>query len=209
MISGLWGKKVGMTQIFADGHKVVPVTVIDVGNWLVTQVKQVDHDGYHAVQFGCIKPRHAGTEFAPEWLQAPRKYFSALREVRVLDGSTEFQIGHPVGLETVFGAGDVVDVSGITLGRGFQGVVKRYRHKGGRASHGDKLGRGPGSLTGMRTCGRVPKGRKLPGHMGTTNRTIKNLVVVDVQADTRTISVRGSVPGKPHSLVFVRKCREQ
>lgn len=207
MISGLWGRKVGMTQIFSDGHRVVPVTVINVGNWFVTGVKTTDRDGYAAVQFGCVRSRYENSEFSADWLKGLKKYFGAVREVRVPADVADMAVGQRADISAIFGTGDVIDVSGITIGKGFQGVVKRHGHKGGRASHGDKLGRGPGSLTGMRTCGRVPKGRKLPGHMGVHKKTIKNLQVVEVQPEARLILVKGSVPGKARSLVYIQKCR--
>ncbi|MBN2267040.1 MAG: 50S ribosomal protein L3 [Candidatus Babeliaceae bacterium] len=209
MLSGLWGKKIGMTQVFSDDHQVVPVTVIDVGDWFVTQVKAEERDGYNAVQFGCLRPRHRGKEFSADWIKAPKDYFSVLREVRVLDATSaaQFAVGQTADVTAVLGAGDVVDVLGVTVGKGFQGVIKRHGHSGGRGSHGDKLGRAPGSLTGMRTCGRVHKGRKLPGHMGARNKSVKNIEVVRVDPEVRMVLVKGSVPGKADSFVFIRKCR--
>lgn len=206
MVNGLWGKKIGMTQVFSDDHKVVPVTAIDVSNWCITQVKTKERDGYDAVQLGCVKKNYVDQAFSQEWLSAPKKYFSVLREVRVVDPSTTFEVGQPAGVDAILGKGDFVDVFGITVGRGFQGVVKRHGFGGGRGSHGDKLGRGTGSLNWQRSSGRVNKGKKMPGHMGMTKHAIKNLEIVRIEPSAKVVLVKGSVPGKSGSLVFVRKC---
>ncbi len=204
MISGLWGKKVGMSQIFQEDGRVVPVTAVDVSHWYVTQVKTAARDGYEAIQVGLLRPRHQDKAFSLDWLKKPAKYFAALREVRIADGGA-FELGSPVQGSLVLSAGDVLDVVGTTIGKGFQGVVKRHGHSGGRGSHGDKLGRGPGSLEGMRRSGRVRKGRKLPGHMGVSRQTIRNLQVVAIDQDVNVVFVKGSLPGKADSLVFMRK----
>lgn len=207
MINGLWGRKIGMTQVFSDDHQVVPVTAIDVSNWFVTQVKTAEKDGYDAVQFGLLRPRYRGQTFVAEWLTSLKRYFMILREVRIADAAAQFVPGQEVNASDVLAKGDIIDALGITIGKGFQGVVKRHGHKGGRASHGDKLGRGPGSLEGLRRSGRVRKGRKLPGHMGTTQRAIKNLEIVIVDQDARVVFVKGSVPGRADSMVFLRKSK--
>lgn len=206
MASGIWGKKIGMTQVFSDDQKVVPVTAIDVSNWCVTSVKTKERDGYDAVQLGCIKKNHSDQKFSAEWLRAPKKYFAVLREVR-LDEPQEFTIGQSIGLTAFLEQGDLVDVFGVTVGKGFQGVVKRYNFSGGRGSHGDKMGRTPGALEGQTSCGRVAKGKKMPGHMGDRQRVMKNLKVVRVEPNANVVFVKGSIPGKSGSLVFVRKCR--
>lgn len=206
MVNGLWGKKIGMTQVFSDKNKVVPVTVIDVANWYVTQIKTHEIDGYSAVKLGCVKTKHADLSFSTAWLSEPRKYFSAFKEVP-LDGEVEgLEIGMAADPAWI-AKGDTVDVFGITKGAGFQGVVKRHGFSGGRASHGSTFGRFPGSLSFMRTRGRVVKGKSMPGHMGAVQRVMKNLEVIKVEPDARVVLVKGSVPGKSGSLVFVRKCR--
>lgn len=206
MASGIWGKKIGMTQVFSNDQKVVPVTAIDVSNWCVTLVKTKERNGYDAVQLGCIKKKHSDQKFSSEWLRAPKKYFVVLREVR-LDEPQEFTVGQSIDLATLLGQGDKVDVFGITVGKGFQGVVKRYNFAGGRASHGDTMGRTPGALEGQTSCGRVAKGKKMPGHMGARQRVMKNLEVVRVEPNANVVFVKGSIPGKSGSLVFVRKCK--
>lgn len=205
MINGLWGRKIGMTQVFTDEHKVVPVTVIDLADWFITQVKTKEQDGYQAVQVGCVKKKYAGQNFSAEWLQEPKKYFSALKEVALADNAESVTVGQPADIEAILAKGDSVDVFGITVGRGFQGGVKRHGFSGGRGSHGDKLGRAPGSLSHMRSQGRVIKGKKMPGHMGTERRVIKNLEIIRIESKAQVVFVKGSVPGKSGALVFVRK----
>ena len=205
MVQGLWGKKIGMTQVFSEDQKVVPVTVIDVAHWFVTQIKTKERDGYDAVQLGCVKRRYADQSFSSSWLQAPTQYFSILKEVHLSDVSTEIVVGQPADISLLLAKGDNVDVFGVTIGRGFQGGVKRHGFAGGRASHGSNLGRGPGSLSFMRSRGRVIKGQRMAGHMGTDLRVMKNLEVIKVEADAKVVLIKGSVPGKSGSLVFVRK----
>lgn len=206
MIRGIWGKKIGMTQVFSDDQKVVPVTAIDVSNWFITQVKTKERDGYDAVQLGCSKKQYHGQDFSSEWLHAPKKHFAALREIRLANSSHAFTVGQAADLNMALHIGDAVDVVGITIGKGFQGAVKRHGFTGGRGSHGDKLGRGPGALSCQRASGRVSKGKKMPGHMGVTRRVIKNLKVVKIEPQAQMFFVKGSIPGKTGSLVFVRKC---
>jgi len=207
MINGLWGRKIGMTQVFSHDHKVVPVTAIDVSNWFITRVKTKERDGYDAAQLGLLKKQFAQSEFSSEWLKAPQKYFTIFKEVRFVDGDVTLTAGQPADLNLVLAQGDDVDVFGVTIGRGFQGGVKRHGFAGGPASHGSKLGRGPGSLSFMRSQGRVKKNQRMAGHMGTEQRVMKNLKVMKIQPDAHVILVKGSVPGKSGSLVFVRKRR--
>ena len=207
MVNGIWGKKIGMTQIFSDDNKVVPVTVIDVANWYVTQVKTKETDGYSAVKLGCVKTKYADLSFSNDWLNEPRKYFSAFKEVPMDEGTSGVELGQLADVAALFEKGDTVDVFGITKGAGFQGVVKRHGFAGGRASHGATFGRFTGSLSFMRSRGRVIKGKRMPGHMGTDRRVMKNLEVIKVEPTAHVVLVKGSVPGKAGSLVFVRKCR--
>ena len=207
MVNGLWGKKIGMTQVFSDDNKVVPVTVIDISNWYITQIKTKEKDGYTAVQIGRVKDRFAKESFSNSWLSDPQKYFSSFKEVPVDEEAAGVEVGQAADAAQFVAEGDMVDVFGITKGAGFQGVVKRHGFAGGGASHGSTFGRRPGSLSFMRTRGRVVKGKAMPGHMGVQRRVMKNLEVVKVEPDARVLVVKGSVPGKSGSLVFVRKCR--
>ncbi len=207
MINGFWGTKIGMTQVFSDDHKVVPVTVIDLARWFVTQIKTVEKDGYSAVQLGCVKKRYESSEFSSDWMQEPHKYFSVRKEVRLQKNlEKDFSVGSAVNIDDIIAKGDNVDVIGTTIGRGFQGGVKRHGFKGGRASHGDKLGRKNGSLGYMRSQGRVIKNKRMPGHMGVDRCMIKNLEIVQIEPQGRIVLVKGSVPGKSGSLVYLRKC---
>lgn len=204
MIKGLWGKKIGMTQMFSRDNKVVPVTAIDVGNWFVTQVKTQARDGYDALQVGCVKERYRGQPLDSQWIKKPKKYFSVLREIRIAPDH-EFEVGQEVVIQGLLEEGENVDVFGTTTGKGFQGVIKRHGFSGGQATHGDQVGRTPGSIGFITHGGKVVKGKKLPGHMGDRNTVMHNLEVQKVEPDSRIVLVKGSVPGKTGSLVFLRK----
>lgn len=204
MVKGLWGKKIGMTQVF-EKDKAIPVTVIDVSNWLVTQIKTETKDGYNAVQIGFLRPRYTKQAFAIDWLKDTKTYFASLHEVHLDSANAELTVGSPVQFHSILNEGDYVDVLGISIGRGFAGAVKRHGFAGGRASHGSKTGRRPGSLSFMRSQGRVIKGKRLPGHMGTEACRVKNLQVVKVRSEDNLVLVKGPVPGKSGSLVFMSK----
>ncbi len=206
-MEGLWGKKIGMTQVFTDDGKVVPVTVIDLAHWVVTQIKTEVRDGYQAVQLGCLRKQYEGKEFSVDWLKKPDNYFSTLKEVHLVAVSSDLSVGQVVDIETLLTQGDSVDVFGVTIGRGFQGGVKRHGFAGGPATHGSCFGRAPGSIGFMRTRGRVIKGLRMAGHMGVDRTGMKNLKVIKVEPEARVVLVKGSVPGKSGSLVYMRKCR--
>lgn len=204
MIHGVWGRKLGMSQRFIN-DKLVPVTAIEVAHWLVIGIRTKDNNGYSAVQVGQIKEKYRNVNFSLDWVKENKKYFSAIREIRthedvhsVVPGVALTQ-GDIVALKN----GECVDVTGITKGAGFQGVVKRHGFTGGRASHGDKTGRKPGAGGVTRRSGNVIKGKKFPGHMGVNNRTMQNLEIIGWQDGI--LLVKGSVPGKSRSLVFVNK----
>jgi len=204
MLKGIWGKKIGMTQIFSENNKVVPVTVIDIDHWVVTNHKFKERDGYDAVQVGSLRKKYCGKDFSQEWLKNTKKYFSVLREITLGDASQKFEIG-PLDFSSIVSVGEAVDVFGITKGHGFQGVVKRHGFTGGRASHGPRFGRIPGSLSFMRSEGKVIKGKKLPGHMGVDQRVMRNLEIIKIEPESNVVLVKGSVPGGSGSLVFIRK----
>lgn len=204
MIKTLWGKKIGMTQKFSSDNKIVPVTVIEIGDWKILQRKISGHDGYNAIQVGCLRNKYSNLPFSLEWLKEKKKYFLHIREI-YCEQNDVFEVGASLSLENIFDIGDRVSVTGITIGKGFQGVVKRHGFRGGRASHGDKLGRKPGSLAGLRTQGFVSKGKKMPGHDGCETKTILKLKVVDYFLEDKLIVINGSVPGKCGSLVKIFK----
>jgi len=201
---GIWCTKIGMTQVFKESGVLVPVTALDVGKWIVTQIKSAERDGYVAIQVGSVRKRYAEQAFAADWLQRLSRYFSVVREVAV-DSVGEYVVGGPVDVSQVVIAGDHVHVSGVTIGRGFQGGVKRHGFAGGRGSHGDTLGRKGGSMGFMRSRGRVIKGWRMAGHMGAEQRTVKNLQVIGTEAGRGVILIAGSVPGKTGTLLYVQK----
>lgn len=204
MVLGMWGRKIGMTQVFSE-NKVVPVTVIDTTDWIVTAVRTKAKDGYDAMQIGCLRKRYAVRPFLTEWLKKPAQYFQYVREVKCDQAVDHAIIGQPVDGHSNFLLGQKVDVMGFSIGRGFAGVYKRHGFGGAAKSHGSMMGRSPGSIGGLRTSGRVIKGKRMAGHMGVERVMIKQLKVVDVDAQHGALLVKGAVPGKAGSLVFVRK----
>jgi len=204
MSKTLIGKKVGMTQIFDEEGKVVPVTVSEVGPCTVTQIKTVEQDGYQAIQLGfkdvkenkLTKPELG--KFTKSKL-APKRY---LREFR-LDSVEGINVGDELKAD-VFAAGDKVDIQGTSKGKGFQGVIKRHGQSRGPMGHGSMYHRRPGSMGPTSTPGRVFPGKRLPGHMGVETVTIQNLEVVKVDLDKNVILVKGSVPGAKGSILKVK-----
>ncbi|MBN1282412.1 MAG: 50S ribosomal protein L3 [Proteobacteria bacterium] len=200
---GLIGKKVGMTQMFADGGENVPVTAIEVGPCTVVQRKLPEKEGYSALQLGFGRSRGKRMSRAEKghFEKKGLPLFSHVREFRT-GGASGFEVGDEL-IAAGFKPGDVVSVTGISKGRGFQGVMKRHGKHGGPASHGSDFHRRPGSI-GMRTWpGRVPKNMKMPGHMGCERITIDGLEVVAVRPDDNVILVRGSVPGSRGGMLLV------
>jgi large subunit ribosomal protein L3 len=207
-MKGLIGKKVGMTQLFDDSGKAVPVTVIKAGPCYVTQVRSVDQDGYNAVQLGYeeVKPqRLTGGELG----HLKKVDLPPLRFLREFRTDESLEAGEILTVE-VFDEGDRVDVVGKSKGRGFAGVVKRYGFSGGPKTHGqsDRL-RAPGSIGAGSTPGRVFKGKRMPGRMGNDTVTSQNLVVSRIDPENNIIAVRGSVPGPKNGLVIIKEARKQ
>lgn len=205
MFEGIWGKKIGMTQLFSQNNKVVPVTAIDVANWVVTQIKRDETDGYTAVKVGIVRKRYAEEAFSPEWLKQSKKFFELTREIKCSEIPEDIQVGVSVAVSPVVEEGGAVNVFGTTKGKGFQGVVKRHKYSGGKASHGPRFGRLPGSIGFMCSQGRVIKGKKMPGHMGCAHRVMKNLEIVKVEPEKQVVFVKGSIPGHVGSLVYMQK----
>ena len=204
MNKGLIGKKLGMTQIFDEQGKVIPVTVIEAGPCVVAQVKTVETDGYNAIQlgFGDVKESKINKpekgHFAKSKL-TPKKH---LREFR-LDSVEIINVGDELKADT-FTAGDQLDIQGTSKGKGFQGVIKRHGQSRGPMGHGSMYHRRPGSMGPTSTPGRVFKGKKLPGHMGSQTITIQNLEVVRVDLDKNVILVKGSVPGAKGAILKLK-----
>lgn len=205
MNAGVWGRKIGMTQVFSQKNKVVPVTAINVAHWFVTNLKTEERDGYNAVQVGCVRKRYEDQPFSADWLKKPKKYFCHLKEVKQDKAVEGLTVGQVADFTSDLEIGKSVDAFGITIGRGFQGVVRRHGFTGGPATHGSNFKRRPGTMSFMRSRGRVIKGKRLPGQMGNANRVMRNLEVVRVESDAKVVLIKGSVPGKVGSLVFLRK----
>lgn len=204
MKKGIIGRKVGMTQIFDEKGNVIPVTVIEAGPCAVTQVKTVETDGYDAVQlgFGEVKDKHINKPEAGHFAKAGLSNKKHLREFR-LDSIENINIGDELKADT-FAAGDQLDIQGTSKGKGFQGVIKRHGQSRGPMGHGSMYHRRPGSMGPTSTPGRVFKGKKLPGHMGSQTITIQNLEVVRVDLDKNVILVKGSVPGAKGAILKLK-----
>lgn len=201
-IKGIWCKKIGMTQVFQKDGILVPVTVLDASAWRVIEVKS------QSVRIGLVRSKFQEDAFSSDWLCKPHNYFQVIREVAREEGSHDehIEVGSPVTVD-LLQQGDMVAVTGMTIGRGFQGGVKRHGFTGGPATHGDNLGRKPGSMGFMRSRGRVIKNWRMAGHMGVEQCTIKGLKVIATEPHfgALTLIIKGSVPGKTGSLVFVGK----
>ena len=200
----LIGKKVGMTQIFDEKGRVIPVTVIEAGPCVVAQVKSVETDGYNAIQlgYGEVKDKHINKPEKGHFAKAniaPKKH---LREFR-LDSVEGITVGTELTV-TEFAEGDRLDIQGTTKGKGFQGVIKRHGQHRGPMGHGSMYHRRPGSMGPTSTPGRVFKGKKLPGHMGRVTVTIQNLDVVKVDSDKNVVLVKGSVPGPKGAILKLK-----
>ncbi len=204
MVSGIWGKKIGMAQLFS-GDKVVPVTAIDVGNWVVTGTKTKVRDGYNAIQVGQPRRRYLGQESSILWAKKPKQYFTVIREIKIDELPAGITIGRPASFHNQMKMGDLVNVFGTTKGKGFAGVVKRWNFAGPPGSHGSTMGKTTGSIGFMRSQGRVLKGKKMPGHMGVKQRSIRGLDIVKIAEDAPVIFVKGSVPGHAGSLVYIQR----
>jgi large subunit ribosomal protein L3 len=209
-VKGLLGTKLGMTQLWDDNNRVIPVTVIQAGPCVVTQVRTPDANGYSAVQlgFGAIKAKQVTKPDAGHFAKAdvtPRKH---LVELRTSDAS-EYALGQELTAE-VFEAAEVVDVTGVSKGKGTAGVMKRHGFHGLRASHGvHRKHRSPGSIGGCATPGRVFKGLKMAGRMGHDRVTVQNLVVHSIDTERGLILVKGAVPGNKGGLVVLRSAAKK
>ncbi len=205
-VQGIIGKKIGMTQVYAEDGRAIPATVLEAGPCVVVQRKSKDKDGYAAVQLGLVESRKV-----KRVTKAMKGHFDkvslppcrVLREVKIEDGA-EIKVGDKVSVG-LFAPGDTVHVTGISKGKGFQGVVKRHHFRGGAATHGSMFHRAPGSIGSSAFPSRVLKGMRAGGHMGQDRVTVKNLEVVRVDAEKNILVVRGSVPGSGGGYVVIRK----
>jgi len=204
MVKGILGKKIGMTRVFRENGESIPVSVLEVGPCYIIQIKRIEKEGYNAIQIG-FQPKRDKRLNKPllgYFKAAGKGGFAFLREIRV-DDIDSFELGQEINNE-MFNVGDLVTVRGISKGRGFTGVVKRWGFSGGDTSHGCRSHKVPGSIGASATPSRVMKGKKLPGRMGNQRVTVKNLKVVDVLKEKNLILVKGAVPGSRGSLLQVK-----
>ncbi|MDD2377783.1 MAG: 50S ribosomal protein L3 [Bacilli bacterium] len=203
MMKGILGRKIGMTQVFTKSGKLIPVTVVEIEPNVVTQIKTKANDGYDAIQLGFDTKREklatkASIGHTNKAETTPKRFFKEIRGVDVND----FTLGQQITVD-VFKEGEIVDVTGTTKGKGFQGAIKRHNQSRGPMGHGSQYHRGPGSMGTMRPM-RVFKGKKLPGHMGAVTVTIQNLEIVSVDPENNVILVKGNIPGAKKSLVIIK-----
>jgi len=200
----LIGKKLGMTQIFAEDGESVPITVIEAEPSVIVQKKTQESDGYDALQlgYGRVKQKNVTKPLQGHLMKADKGFFRNLRELRTATDS--YELGQELKVD-IFAAGDYIDVIGTSKGKGFAGVVKRHGFRGGRATHGSMFHRAPGSIGASAEPSRVLKGKKLPGQMGDVRKTVQNLLVVGVKPDRNLILIKGSIPGCRNSVVIIRQ----
>jgi large subunit ribosomal protein L3 len=202
-MTGILGKKIGMTQVYSEDGRLVPVTVVEAGPCCVVQVKSSENDGYEAVKVGFIevtKEKNLTKPMSGVFKKAGTAAYRILREFRMQG----MKVGDMVKAE-MFEKGDNVDVSGISKGKGFQGVMKRHNFKGGPGSHGSMFNRAPGSIGASSYPSRVWRGIRMAGHMGSERITIKKMEIVDVRPEQNLILIKGSLPGAENSIIEIRK----
>ena len=203
-MKGILGRKIGMTQIFTEAGEVVPVTVVEAGPVVVTQVKTIEKDGYNAVQVGFVDAKEKSLNKPQKGhLAAANTLKKHLKEFRV-ESVDAYTVGQEIKAD-VFAAGEMIDVTGISKGKGFQGPIKRHGQSRGPESHGSRYHRRPGSMGACSYPGRVFKNKKLAGHMGSVKVTVQNLEVVRVDAEKNFILVKGAIPGAKGSVVTIKE----
>ncbi|RUM36634.1 MAG: 50S ribosomal protein L3 [Desulfobulbus sp.] len=202
--NGILGRKLGMTRVYNDLGRSIPVTVIEAGPCTVLQKKTAVKEGYNAIQVGFLekKNQRLNKPEAGHFKRSGGTGFYHIREFRVEDPEA-YELGQQITLSEVLKIGDKVDIAGKSKGRGFQGVVKRHGFGGGKASHGSGFHRAPGSIGCSAYPGRVVRGKKMPGHMGTDLKTLKNLTIVDIREEENILLVQGAVPGAKNGLVSI------
>jgi large subunit ribosomal protein L3 len=203
MKKGIIGKKLGMTQIFMEDGTCVPVTVIQAGPCVVTQKKTESTDGYTALQVG-FESINAATANKPQLghcTKSGKGVFRHLRELKM--EASELNVGDTLNVDQ-FAIGDLVDITGTSIGKGFQGVMKRYNFSGGRASHGSRFHRAPGSIGASATPSRVFKNKKMPGQMGNARVTVQRLLVMRVDAAENLLLIKGAIPGHRNNVVLIK-----
>lgn len=209
MAVGILGRKLGMSQVFRNDGRVIPVTVIEAGPCYVLQVKDKNKDGYDAVQLGFADKKEKGTN-KPDLGRfkninvTPKRF---IKEIRITP-EQKFEVGQEVKVD-VFEAGDAVDITGTSIGKGFQGGMKRWHWKGGKKTHGSTSHRRVGSIGSSTTPGRVLKGHHMPGRMGGDIVTVQNLEVVKIDKDNNLLVVEGAIPGADNGLLIIKKAKKR
>ncbi len=209
-VNGIIGIKLGMTQVFADDGTMVPCTVLQAGPCVVVQRRTKDRDGYDAVQLGLVefvKPQRVNKPMTGHFKKADAAPMRMLREVRLEESGDDTKVGDRVLVDR-FAPGELVDVSGVSKGKGFQGGVKRWHYRGGDATHGSMFHRAPGGIGGSSFPSRVWPNQHFPGHMGNERKTTKNLKVVKVDAEENLLLVRGAVAGPNGAYILIRKVKK-
>ena len=206
---GILGKKLGMTNVYNEAGKMVPVTLIEAGPCHVMQVKTKDTDGYNAIQvgFGTKRDKLVNSPDKGRFKKAGTANARFVKELRVVDAAP-YKVGQALEAD-LFAKGDYIDVTGTSIGRGFQGGVRRWGWSGGDSGHGSMFHRAVGSIQSGARLGRVTKGHHLPGHMGSANITVQNLEVIDVDKANNLILVKGNVPGHKNSFLIVKEARKR
>ncbi|APC42345.1 MULTISPECIES: 50S ribosomal protein L3 [Clostridium] len=204
MKKGIMGKKLGMTQIFDENRKVVPVTVVEAGPCVVVQIKTVENDGYSAIKvgFGDIREKLVNKPMQGQFAKAGTSLRRFVKEFRMEDTSA-YEVGQEFKAD-IFAAGDKIDVSGISKGKGFQGCIKRWNQHTGPMSHGSKFKRAVGSMGASSDPSKTFKNKRMPGHMGNVSRTVLNLVIVKVMPEKNIILIKGGIPGPNKGTVVIR-----
>jgi large subunit ribosomal protein L3 len=204
MKKAILGRKIGMTQIFDENGKQIPVTVLEAGPCVVVQKKTIENDGYNAIQVGFVdaKDKHTNKPMKGHFEKANVAPKRRLKEFRLEDISA-YEVGSEIKAD-IFAAGDKIDVTGISKGKGYQGAIKRHGQHRGPMGHGSKYHRSAGSMGASSYPSKVFKGKKLPGHMGAVKVTVQNLEVVRVDSDKNLLLVKGAIPGPRKSIVLVK-----
>ncbi len=205
MVKALIGRKLEMMQLFAEDGSVLPVTLIQAGPCVVTQIKTPERDGYAALQlgYGDAKAKKVTKPMKGHLDKVGKGYFEVLHEVRT-DHAVQFQAGQELSVE-VFAVGEVVDVTGTSKGKGFAGTIRRWNFQRGPAGHGSKSVREPGSTGNATNPGRVIKGKKMPGQKGNKRVTLIGLKIVDIRPEENLLIIKGNVPGCRNGIVYIRK----
>jgi len=204
-MKGILGKKLGMTQYFNELGEIVPVTVVEVSPNYVVQKKVVEKEGYNALQLGYEEKKlnRVNKPMLGHFKKAGDKAFYYLKEVK-FDNVDNFEVGQQINITDVFSEGEIIDVTAISKGKGFQGVMKRHNFKGGRATHGSMFHRAPGSAGSSTFPSRVWKGKRYPGHMGNERVTVQNLKIEKIFPEKNIVLIKGAIPGANNSLVILK-----